>query len=138
MNYKGKKIFDVEHSATSGEIRVEIDFDKMNDHRGMHPLTMQETIVTMVEFWSGDAARLKKNGGDYVATFLKQLCKEALALQLEGNYNASGVISKFKDREGWVTMDGAYGIKLLFVSGMELGEQDDYEISEVELQKVKN
>jgi hypothetical protein len=129
-NNIGKKIYDVIHDATGGEIRVQIDFDFVW-HYGDRKMTMKDSIIEMVGFWSGSENRLEGNDNNYLNAFLKQLCQEVLVVSLYGNWNKKGVIDIFKNKEGWMGIDGSYGILLLDSSMMNLDNQDDYSIKEL-------
>ncbi|MFV5696668.1 DUF2528 family protein [Flavobacterium sp. LB3P122] len=129
-NNKGKKTYDVTHNATGGDIRVQIDFDFVW-YYGDRKMTMKDTIVEMVGFWSEYETRLEANDNSYLNAFLKQLCQEVLVVSLYGNWNKDGVIDQFKNKEGWMGIDGSYGILLLDSSMMTLEEQDDYSIEEL-------
>lgn len=135
-NLKGIIEYKVEHEPTCGEIRVTIDFDKFNDFGGEEKTPMYQCIIDMVEFWNGYQSRLEANEGDYLKTFLKQLCKMVLQVQSEYNLNLKGVISHFNKEEGYMLLDGYYGMTLISISEMELGDQDDYSIKELQLNKA--
>lgn len=122
------KTYTVEHTPTYGEIKVEIDFDYVNDF-GAGPVSMDGIIKDMVDFWDGSKDRLKDNNGNYLNTFLKQLCQRCMAFALEGNYNVNGVINKFMTEEGWLPMDGSGGIKLTWLDQMDISNQEDYSIT---------
>lgn len=124
------KKFNIEHEPTGGEITVEIDFG-FSRQFGEKTETVNDFIKEMVTFWSGWESRVEENEGSLLLTFLKQLCKQSVFLEFEGNWNTDGVIEKFYTLEGWYPMDGSYGIKLLNVSGMEIWEQEDYSIHEI-------
>jgi len=63
----------------------------------------RDIIKQMVEFWGNWEFRLGDNGGDYTKTFLKQLVGHIL--------NSGGAPDK--DEEGWVPLDGSFGIKFI-------------------------
>lgn len=123
------KIYEVEHTPANGAITVEIDFNYQFKF-GDEPQTVMGIIKEMVEFWSGSESRLKENGGSYLKTFLKYLCQTALSIQMEKNYNLSGVLEAFENLEGWCSMNGDCGIKITYLEQLDLGVQEDYEIME--------
>lgn len=126
---RGKQKFEVEHTPTFGSITVEIDFTNTK---------MSDMIKEMVEFWSGWKERLKDNSNDYIKTFLKQLCERSLSIAFEKDYNIDGVISEFDSEEGYYKMDGSDGILLVSMSQIEIGEQDDYEITNIPYKSISN
>jgi len=130
---KGKKRYKVEHEPTEGEIIIEIDFDFINYFGGDEPNTMESVIKMLVEFWYGYESDLEQNNQNYLETFLKSLCHAVLTTSLEGNWNCDGVISQFKNKEGWILLDGSQGIKLLQLETMNLTDQDDFLIKEYQL-----
>lgn len=131
---KGKKIYKVEHEPTEGEIRVEIDFDFINYFGDETPHSMESVIKMLVEFWSGWESTLEENDNNYLDTFLKSLCSQVLMTALEGNWNEEGVISQFENKEGWVSLCGKNGIKLLEIEMMNLTDQGDFSIKEYNLE----
>lgn len=128
--YTGKQVFLVEHEPTCGEIKVEIDFDKVNEMMEK-PVPLLESIKAMVLFWTGGESLIDDFEGDYVKAFLKNLCQKSLAIQAEYYVNTRGVISRFEKEEGYILMDGSMGIKLINVSEMELSNYYDYTIKAV-------
>ena len=129
--YTGKKVFFVEHEPTQGEIRVEIDFDKVNLTYGDVETPILETIEAMVQFWTSSDQLIEEYDGDYVLAFLQNLCQKSLALQFEFYKNTEGVIRLFDNQEGYCAMDGSMGIKLLSVTEMNLSSAEDYAIKEI-------
>ena len=129
--YTGKKVFNIVHQPTGGEITVEIDFDKVNEVMEKKEVPILETIKEMVLFWTSGEELIEDYEGDYVKAFLKNLCQKALGIQYEFYVNTSGVISHFESQEGYCSMDGSMGIKLLEVSEMELSYFEDYTIKEI-------
>lgn len=132
MEYKGKMVFDVEHEPTSGEIRVEIDFDA-NIQFGDHKISQIHHISEMQSFWIGYKERLDDASGDVVKAFLIQLCKKCISLAFQHNYgsNIVGLWDLFKMEEGYCTMNGSEGIKLIRLNGMDIDRQDEYLITVV-------
>lgn len=134
---KNIKTFRVEHTLTYGEIEVEINLDfigKIKNKKGeekQYPI--MESIKSMVDFWTGSEKRLDDNDGDYLKTFLKQLCQEVISIVSNSNLSVNGVIDEMKDSEGWCPMDGSCGIKLLSVTKPDFSTQHEYEITELNL-----
>lgn len=123
-----RKTYTVEHVPAYGEIKVEIDFDHVNTY-GDQIFSMEDFIKMQVDFWDGHKARLNDNKGDYIATYLKQLCQCCLRMGVDNNYNLEGIIRKFENLEGWARMDGRDGIWLLSFENIDLGVQEDYTIT---------
>lgn len=119
-----KKKYSIEHTPTYASIDVIIDHS--------HP-SLDEAIKVMVDFWTGSEKRLDYNDGDYLATFLKQLCAKVIGILAENNYNASGVIDHMQGEEGWCLLDGSFGIELTYADGICFDNQDDFEIQTLEL-----
>jgi hypothetical protein len=129
------KKYKIEHEPTEGEIIVEIDFDFINYFGGDDPITMENVIKMLVEFWSGYEYDLEENNHNYLDTFLKSLCNSVLVTALVGNWNLDGVISEFENKEGWPSLDGSYGIKLVRIESMNLSHQPDFIIKELSNEK---
>ncbi|MEQ9309711.1 MAG: DUF2528 family protein [Balneolaceae bacterium] len=101
----------IEHDDTYWECTVQIDHEKADP-----------AIKEMVEFWLGWEDLLDENDGDYTKTFLQNLAYLVLVLVIGKNYNLFGVTEEFKDLEGWVPLDGSFGIKLLQVESNPIDE----------------
>lgn len=131
------KAFRIEHTPTYGEIEVEINLDFVNKIKNKDgeekSYPIMESIKSMVDFWTGSEKRLDENDGDYLQTFLKQLCHEVITLVSTDNLSAAGVIEEMKGKEGWCPIDGSYGIKLLSVTAPDFSTQNEYEITELDL-----
>jgi hypothetical protein len=126
--YKGKKQFKVEHSPTWAEIEVEIDFDVE-----LEDTTVYESIRAQVEFWTDWEFDIMADENDYVKAYLKNLLRACIVILTERDFNLNGLIGAFKNKEGWATMDGSMGIKLLSSSDPNFDDLDDYEITEKEV-----
>ncbi len=62
--YTGKKVFNIEHQPTGGEITVEIDFDKVNEVMEKKEVPILETIKEMVLFWTSGEELIEDYEGD--------------------------------------------------------------------------
>ena len=123
------KKYMVEHAPTGGSITVEIDFDFVRKMDETESWDMNRMIREMVEFWHGCEERLAENNGDYVKTYLIQLCSSCIEL-----YDSLGVkklIQEVNDSEGYFKVDGSDGIKLIEFNEPEFDNQEDFEITEM-------
>lgn len=111
--------YEVTHDSLYWSCMVEIQ-DEVNGKSTI------DWIKEMVDFWTGSSDRLEENDGDYTKTFLKQLASECFKIGLANNYNTHGIVEEFADKEGWVSMDGAYGIKILNTDDCNI--PDDFSI----------
>ena len=111
--------------------RVEIDFDKTFE-MGNEVISTEMAIKMMVEFWSGWQWKLKDNHNDYTLLFLKNLTAEIIGEIAENNYNLQGVLSHFRNAEGWCRMDGSAGITILDVDEFRWSDNFDFDVEEVE------
>jgi len=66
--------------------------------------------------------------GDLLDKLAFHYARQAIRFATMNNHNLNGVLSDFKDAEGFPEMDGTYGYKLVSVEGIDL--------SELELEKV--
>lgn len=124
--------FIIEHQPTGGEIRVEIDFDfvgKIKTENGEVDYPVMTEIKDTVDFWSNSEKRLNENEGSYLNTFLKQLAESVLRILATNNLTLYGVIEEMKGEEGWMPLDGTYGIKLTSIDEPSFSEQDEYLIT---------
>ena len=126
---KGKPTYRITHDPTGGEIEVTIDYSYVNTF-GDRRYTMVEYIKEMAEFWADSKTRISDNDGDYVKSFLKQLCQEAMTAAYEKNLNITGVRAHFDDLEGYSKMDGSQGIHIIACEQMDLSNQEDYTVTE--------
>ena len=132
MDYTGKKRFRVEHTPTYGEIDIEIDFDKVNDMGDFgKEVPILDSIKEMVLFFSDGESLIDDFDGDYVKAFLKNICEKILRLQIEYYVNEIGIIRLFEKQEGYLPIDGSYGIELLSLDEINTSDYSDYEIVEV-------
>jgi hypothetical protein len=113
------KTYTVSHGPTWWECQIGIDDS---------PETVAR-IMEMVEFWSDWKSRLETNEGDYIKTFLQDLAREIQYIIAEHDYNLTGVIEEFINREGWCLMDGTFGIEILNVDEFEF-THSEYEVLE--------
>jgi len=67
---------------------------------------------------------------DPITEILIKYAMEAIRVATHYSFNVSGVISDFKNKEGFVTVDGSLGLTLISVSGYEFNEDKlDYIIN---------
>lgn len=59
---------------------------------------------------------------DPVDEVMKKYAMEAIRVATINEYNTDGVISEFKEKEGFASIDGSLGIELMSISGYELQE----------------
>ncbi len=82
-------------------------------------------IKDMVEFWSGWEGNLRDSDDDYTICFLRNL---AMFVLREGR-KPSGVVDGEGEDEGWVPLDGTYGITVNKV----LPHEFDRDLVEIEI-----
>lgn len=114
-----KKSYNIEYGPTWWECTVEIDHTRATD----------KVIRTMVEYWTGWEERLDNNDGDYNKTFLQQLAREINYIQIQDNVMLKGVLKEFENREGWLPMDGSYGIEITHIDDFTF-EHNQYQVQE--------
>ena len=91
----------------------------------------QQTLDYMKEqllFWSGGQRRIDKENGDIEKAYLKMLGYELILMSID--YNLYGILSEFKDKEGWYSLDGSYGVKLISIDEWEF-DKDEFYIEEI-------
>lgn len=119
----------VEHAPTGARIKVEIDFDFVRKMDETESWDMNRMIREMVEFWVGGEDRVVENNGDYVKTYLIQLC--SLCIELYDSLGVKKLIQEVNDSEGYFNVDGSDGIKLIEFNEPEFDNQEDFEITEM-------
>lgn len=103
---KGLKRIKVTDTTTDSTALYEIDFD--------HPKLIW-VMKEVNEFWSGSKERLAEYDGEIVPAFLSFLTKEIFMISISGRWYKERIIREFEDKEGFMSLDGSYGIKLLSV-----------------------
>lgn len=125
------RTYTVKHE-TDFEVTIEIDHDFIHDQGGESEMSMSDMIEASVDFWSNSEHRLEMNEdspfGAYLATFLKQLCREVLALSVSTNLNEKGIMSELGEKEGWCFCDGKHGIVIKSIVEIDLDYQENYTI----------
>ena len=126
-----KKTFLIEQNQIFATAKIEIDFSFELKY-GEKTYSLDELIKEYVQFWSGWEKRLWENDGNYTITFLKDLLKEICLIYFGSNcnYNIIGIISEFENKEGYPSLDGKYGIKLLDFEKPEILDEGDYSVTE--------
>ena len=67
---------------------------------------------------------------DPITEVLKKYAIEAIRVATIYSFNVRGVISEFKDKEGFASVDGSLGLTLLSVEGYEFDDDKlDYTVS---------
>lgn len=103
------KTYHFDYDYLEAEARFEIDTDKFT----------AELAKETLEFftWQYDKE------ADPVDEVMKKYAMEAIRIATFNNYNAFGVTSDFKNKEGFAPIDGSKGIKLMMVSAYEFDEE---------------
>lgn len=123
------KKYIVEHAPTFASIKVEIDFDFVRKMDNNESWDMNRMIREMVDFWHGGEERVAENNGDYVYTYLIQLCQ--LCIELYDSFGLEKLIQEVNDSEGYFRVDGSEGIKLTEFCEPQFESQEDFEITEM-------
>lgn len=108
----------VKMSFEGWEAEVKID-DRVNPKE-----MMEEQLL----FWTAGESRIAKEDGDIEKAYLKMLAQEMLPLSQ--GLNISGVKSEFKNREGWGSLDGKFGVTLTAIDSWYVDE-DDISVMEI-------
>ncbi|TAJ13034.1 DUF2528 family protein [Marinilabiliaceae bacterium JC017] len=131
MNYKGIKTYKVTNDrAFFGEIEstIQVDFN--------HPDVI-EIIRQTVNFFITDKKLKNYYDGDVIVAFLKLLAAKIARIQAATDYNTTGVISKMKEEEGFLNIDGTLGVKLIYCEFIS-NEAEDFEVEEQEEKEVSH
>lgn len=84
-----------------------------------------ETIEVMREqllFWMGGQERINAAKGDIELAFLKMLGQFAINESI--GHTLEGVLCAIDDTEGWASLRGKYGVKLISVDSWEFEESE--------------
>lgn len=76
-----------------------------------------EHMKSQIMFFSGAEDRIKAEGGDIEKAYLKMIAPYLIYYSIE--CSMEGVIAKFEEMEGFLTLNGEYGITLSFIENFE-------------------
>jgi hypothetical protein len=126
------KVYKIENYANNWTCTVELneDFVIMELSAPDNPVNTLKIIEQVIRFWTGAQKRIEQNEGNISKTFLQQLGREIFLLKLRDNFTTKNLIDKFLELEGWIPMDGSYGIKITDVDEIEI-YHTDFEIERV-------
>ena len=85
----------------------------------------EETTNIMREqllFWMGGQRMIDDADGDVEEAYLKMLAVELINSSMD--YTLSGVLKDFEEKEGWATLDGTFGVKLISVNEWKFDEDE--------------
>lgn len=106
-----KKVYEFENKG--GYCTLEIDLDKFTEEKA------KETL----DFFAWEFPYNKdKNLIDEVA---KKYALECMAIATIKGYSILGVVEEMKDNEGFYSVEGSEGVKLWYVEGISLNDDDD-------------
>jgi len=88
----------------------------------------RESAQQTLDFWTWDY----DEDADPVDEALKKYAIECIREATSNGWNTFGVKNEFERKEGWTSLDGKYGIELIYVEGYEYNE----DALEVEVEKV--
>jgi hypothetical protein len=96
-----------------------------------HAVMTDENLHEINRFWGGDKDRLSRANGDVVQAVLKMLASTAFNLTIE-TWDAIEAFNwaNGKGQEGWPTMDGSEGIKIVSIDEVCF-DHDDIEVRTV-------
>lgn len=128
------KIYKIENFTNNWSCTIEVneEFLILDQCKPDQPYNTLMAMKEMVLFWTDGDKSLEENDGDVTKTFLQQLAREITIIQISNNYNLKGVISEFRNMEGWCQMDGSYGLKIIDVDDPPFFEHREFEVEEVE------
>tara|TARA_R110002072_G_scaffold299355_1_gene474683 strand:+ start:379 stop:744 length:366 start_codon:yes stop_codon:yes gene_type:complete len=98
--------------------KVKVTFDWWEMLVEINPC--DKTLAGMKEqllFWTGGEGCIDAEDGDIESAFLKMLAAEILPLSQE--YNLRGINNYFNEAEGWLPVDGTFGVKVIDLSAWE-------------------
>jgi hypothetical protein len=84
-------------------------------------------VKTMVEFWSGAEERLDHFDGNYNKAFIHQLAERIMPMTLRMSWR--NALREIGASEGYCTLDGAHGIRVLSCGEYELPQIEVEEMS---------
>jgi len=102
------KKYNYDYDFCEASAHIEIDTEKF---------TKENALATLNFFdWDWDEEE------DPIFEVVKKYALEAIRQATFNNYNTQGVIGIFKNLEGFASVDGKFGIKLIYVSAYEFQE----------------
>jgi len=126
------KVFKIDNYPNNWSCTIEINPDFIIQERSTPDkvCTCHDVMASMISYWHGGDERLKILNGKIDKTFAQQLAREIFLILAEGNKTVKGVIAEFENREGWSSMDGSWGIKIIEVDDLSF-DHDDFDVEEV-------
>ena len=70
-----------------------------------------EKMKAQLLFWMNGQHRIDEEKGDIEKAYLKMLTQQLIYLSME--FNTFGIKEEMADMEGWYSIDGKHGVKLL-------------------------
>lgn len=101
-------------------IEVRIDHDKRTKTScGQTEKDTQGWMFEMVSFWHDWEADIEGEltYDSVIQLCLKNIAKRALQLSVSNDYTLKGIIRAFDHEEGFIPMDGTWGIEIIYESG---------------------
>lgn len=111
------KLYTGKYSTWNSDFEVVIEID--------HDVCTEANLRELNNFWGGAEDRVNDEDGDVTKAVLKLLCAEILRRSVSAfdavqsfNWNAG------KGVEGWPSMDGSFGIKIISYDELEISTSD--------------
>lgn len=101
-----------EYEYNWGEASVTLEFDDK--------IIVKKLTKELYKFYHWDKSN--EPDGDLLDRLAYQYAKVAIRFATLNGHNTTGVLSDFKEAEGFVQMDGKFGYKLVNVEGINLSE----------------
>lgn len=111
-----KNLYKIENDLLGASVTVEVDDEKMPD----------DMLEQINGFWSGAEDRLLDADDNLLNAVLTLLAETVFRIQFSDDLNTYGVVKAFENLEGWPTMDGTYGFKIIDAESFEI---DPFDIS---------
>ena len=110
------KTFKFNYDCHEAEAVFKVDTDVFTD----------EHAKATLEFFTWDYDK----DNDPITEVLKKYAMEAIRVATKYSFNVRGVISDFKGKEGFASVDGSLGLTLVSVEGYEFDDDKlDYTVS---------
>lgn len=107
-----KQVFDYDYAIGEASAKFEVDRD----------ILKPDTAIEYLKFFRWEEPYDKD--GDPIDELIKKMAMQAIRFATQNSHNLYGVTCDFDEAEGWLPVDGRFGVKLIEVSPYEFRESE--------------
>ena len=96
------------------------------DTQGAKGETIEDFLRETLLFFMGGKQKISEAGGDLFIAFSNMMGYHVM--RKSEDWNIDGVIRHLKDEEGFIPLDGSFGVKLVDMDSFEISEEFESEV----------